>query len=472
MPGTGSRIRYVWPLRVPIISGAILVALPWVTFETSMRSFLSGLFDPVDVRGLLVITTLAVFNAWTATIIASLVLSYGSARFDLPPLSLRCFPVKPAVWLLGLILAAPVVGTTIWYTVSASKQSSGAAGEWAAAGVVLAAVMLAGALRVSAELARRDRTYHRRARASWPGQLYGQLLAWLARHPAFGAGFVITGDDGRCELAPGHGIAVGLAAASIVLYLGTAGATHNLERPVFGSALGYLLLQMLMLTWLLGVVAFLFDRGRLPLALLLIAATVIVIAVTHTWFTSDHIYRTVPARADAPTLLPADALLPEDEPSIVVAASGGGIEAAAWTTEVLTSLQTMTGFQEHLRLVSAVSGGSVGTMYAMAALPNCGPPAAPASGLAFDPNDGRARIQSSCRRVGVGVRGSPEKHRAVLFESLRGPRLVARRRVEARGATAGALSHQHGAVSGVVAPERGRARVPGRRVQRHGRRNR
>ncbi len=58
--------------------------------------------------------------------------------------------------------------------------------------------------------------------------------------------------------------------------------------------------------------------------------------------------------------------LPEDTaPVIVVVAPGGGIHAAAWTGKVLAGLHEHFGtkFERSLKLVSAVSGGSVGAMY-------------------------------------------------------------------------------------------------------------
>src|SRR5262249_10638790 len=61
-----------------------------------------------------------------------------------------------------------------------------------------------------------------------------------------------------------------------------------------------------------------------------------------------------------------------------VAASGGGIRAAGWTAQVLTGLQREDPrFAPSLRLISAVSGGSVGTMYYVGAFPGpAGPPPA------------------------------------------------------------------------------------------------
>ena len=61
----GSRIRYLWPLRVPLLSAAALVSLPALAFWTAARPYLLGFFDPIDPRALLLITPLAFFNAWT-----------------------------------------------------------------------------------------------------------------------------------------------------------------------------------------------------------------------------------------------------------------------------------------------------------------------------------------------------------------------------------------------------------------------
>jgi hypothetical protein len=57
---------------------------------------------------------------------------------------------------------------------------------------------------------------------------------------------------------------------------------------------------------------------------------------------------------------------PETKPELViVAASGGGIQASAWTARVLVGLSQELGdkFRRSIRLISSVSGGSLGTMY-------------------------------------------------------------------------------------------------------------
>jgi hypothetical protein len=62
---------------------------------------------------------------------------------------------------------------------------------------------------------------------------------------------------------------------------------------------------------------------------------------------------------------PAPALSPPSGPVVVVAAEGLGLVSSAWTAEVLTRLAESLGrsFTGSLRLVSAASGASLGTVY-------------------------------------------------------------------------------------------------------------
>ena len=71
----------------------------------------------------------------------------------------------------------------------------------------------------------------------------------------------------------------------------------------------------------------------------------------------------------------------EHETVIVVAATGGGIQAAAWTGNVLARLKETFGdvpqFDRSVRLVSSVSGGSLGAMYFLHAYQNGALPSGP-----------------------------------------------------------------------------------------------
>jgi hypothetical protein len=123
------------------------------------------------------------------------------------------------------------------------------------------------------------------------------------------------------------------------------------------------------LCWLLSALAFLLDRYRIPVLVPLAG----VLILTAQFPESDH-YFEVRKLADPTAFTPAEALrapnaVPPDS-AIVVAASGGGIQAAAWTARVLTGLVAageQAGFEnrfsQSIRAISSVSGGSVGTLY-------------------------------------------------------------------------------------------------------------
>jgi hypothetical protein len=55
------------------------------------------------------------------------------------------------------------------------------------------------------------------------------------------------------------------------------------------------------------------------------------------------------------------------KPAILVATAGGGSRAAYWTATVLGKLNSISGFNDHLLLISGVSGGSLGALLYRAA---------------------------------------------------------------------------------------------------------
>lgn len=135
--------------------------------------------------------------------------------------------------------------------------------------------------------------------------------------------------------------------------------------------------------FLTGMTFFL-DRWRLP------TLSVLVIALAFSRFQADvdHTFPLVSAAVDGTqTLSQEDDREASDEAAsparvaqrvigagperrlIVVAASGGGITSASWTARVLTGLEAAYGtrFTDRLAAISGVSGGSVGTMFYLAA---------------------------------------------------------------------------------------------------------
>jgi len=141
------------------------------------------------------------------------------------------------------------------------------------------------------------------------------------------------------------------------------------KSPV--PALAYVLILLLNLNWILAFFAFLLDRYRVPL----LVPLALFCAIGAHSPSSDHFY-------SSQSGIPIETISPEEvlrvrqkagRPIILVATAGGGIQAAAWTTQVLSGLQKLSTkdwktknsfvFAECLTLVSSVSGGATGSMY-------------------------------------------------------------------------------------------------------------
>jgi hypothetical protein len=227
-----------------------------------------------------------------------------------------------------------------------------------------------------------------RYRINWLDRL-GDRLARLVRHLGPGYTRPVTDPDTNQQflvLAPGHAqLGLWFGAALLAYTLGgllgyELGWMFHDQSPF--SALFYLLLTVLLVGSLLGGLAFLLDYYRVPVLLSLVALAAAVSALQHT----DHYYelnpdgRALPEQPDLdfptaiaghtfPEAAPEGATVPRGKRTlVVVTAAGGGIQAAAWTAEVLARLDERYGprFTRSIGLVSAVSGGSVGTMHFLA----------------------------------------------------------------------------------------------------------
>jgi hypothetical protein len=204
-------------------------------------------------------------------------------------------------------------------------------------------------------------------------------IGWLRRLPlVLGRGYIEYDTDDRptASISPGHAAAfVLLALTSLAYYVLGRWGVEQFERgqTLTAPALCYLLLLFTMLCWLLSSLTFFFDRYHIPM----LVPLVVVILLASNWgdVSADHFYQTeVPTR------------LPKSETSspgsiVVVAANGGGIQSAAWTARVLTGLEQKCreqgcekDFAKSIRVISSVSGGSVGTLYFVNAYPGEGSP--------------------------------------------------------------------------------------------------
>jgi hypothetical protein len=175
-------------------------------------------------------------------------------------------------------------------------------------------------------------------------------------------------EDGTRLLKPDHFFAVISAGAVIIIYAFIYWWFNptGLAKPLEGvPPAGFIFALLLPLIWIVSALWAWFGRYRLAFYLA-IGISFVLSWLATTFSNPAHTYDVVAAQ-DSP-LEPQSILQPLAEGKrknlIIVAASGGGILAAGWTAQVLTKLHLeYPDFGRELRLISAVSGGSVGAAH-------------------------------------------------------------------------------------------------------------
>src|SRR5208283_585236 len=191
-----------------------------------------------------------------------------------------------------------------------------------------------------------------------------------------GPGYLYRQADGRVSFHSGHILALVLAVLSFTAWIGL-GAGHAarigaLDGGWSTPALAYVMVLLMVVSWVLSGITFLLDRYRVPV-LLLVGAWIF---VTGQFPQSDFVFRVSAGDASSQKPPSPSATWPNYQHPIIVAAAGGGSQAAAWTTKVISELAAQIpnspgerdGFADNVALISGVSGGSVGALYVGAAL--------------------------------------------------------------------------------------------------------
>jgi Patatin-like phospholipase len=343
-------VKWLFLCEVQWISAAFLVALPILAW-TSERALLLGAYEIETwqqgfVLGLL-LTLGAVSIFWTGR----LELGLSGARLH-EPIGDPFFGN-----VLGVLLLVAGVLSNLIVTHAASKPRgvhTWRATDWGMLFGVLAGI---GCFIVVQAIV---------------GKAVGFVLSTLLRDlipliqscrnylsPQFTDGYI--GRGGNLVAESGHLGAVLLLVVSAIPYL--------ILRKRTLSPLCSIVLLTIVLVWLLSGLAFFFQVFRIPTLIPLL----VWLWLSSRHPKSDHFYE---VGGNPRPNNPANIRFLESDNSegriIVVAASGGGIQAAAWTAKVLAELKTefdkdgQGPFQNSLRAVSGVSGGSVGLMYYLA----------------------------------------------------------------------------------------------------------
>jgi hypothetical protein len=406
-------IPYVYLLRVPILTALIgLIALPaFGPFSTG----LSGLFDLGDagprwsILGMALVS-LAAFTTSSTLLATSWCTIYNAPeRFDVARIPLVKFPIRwPQRVAFGTLALPTIYRATL---ISSSESGVSTVVLLAGATVGLGATVLT-VLWTNWTTAWLSVDVNRPAPRTRVGRRLKQVIGWLAEGGKGGDGFL---EMGTRKIRDGHVLAWVAWSESFGLYviIGVSKYTR-LGYPTYVSTLACVLLLALMLCWMAAGVAFFVDRYRVPI----LAPLLLLPFVTSACPSADHFYRTfTDSHGYSPP--PADVMNVNKNPVIVVATTGGGIQASAWTARVLVgidrALQPEFGdtFSGSIRMISSVSGGGVGALHFVDKYRNG----------RFDPSDGPVVVKqadaSSLDEVAWGLT-YPDFWRAFFPMPIRG----------------------------------------------------
>ena len=356
-------LPYLYLLRVHLIGAIVLIALP--VFGRTSR-LLNGLFDLDSASstraalGMALITLAALATALTLLATAWSTVYNAPARFGVARIPRIHFPIRWPEREAFSVLAAPAIVTVIWHSSSQSGVNVWALVAGAVAGAAMAITALMWTNRVTHALTRDLQRPHPR---TWIARRLQRLVCWIAAHPSLRDGFV---DPETATLRDGHLLALVAFTESFALYAVIGVSKYaRLGWPTYVSTLACVLLLTLMLCWFATGLSFFFDHYRVPVLVPLLILPALTALVP--W--SDHFYETVVAPTGYSAKPGAILNIDSEKPAIVVAANGGGIQAGAWTARVLTGLDKALrpdfgdAYASSIRLVSSVSGGSVGSMH-------------------------------------------------------------------------------------------------------------
>ena len=376
-------------IRCAILLWMLILAIPLLAFSAA-KNMLEGLFalETADALG---VTVLSFLVCWQVLVTERLVRRYGPARVRVhPPVSRDNPPLTAELgWREFLLCGIPgfvTVLAILWFEKANRPPQAGSEHfvkfAAAVAGGILIAAVISTVIVWLQHAANPPGTRMLGFLPSWG--IFGKALdrqpprllewfsgfldrglAWIiVKMDAGGPGFIENG-----ELANGHLAAFLLLIVVLFIYgiffiAYTFFPLNWVLAPGSAPALMYLLLLLSLLGWLASFLCFFLDRYHWPTITLLMFWAFFLPLVNPL---NGHYYALTsldPSRKGE-KLTPAKLFYFPPQRVMIVSAEGGGIHSAAWTTQVLTSLaeEIGEGFAPSVRLMSGVSGGSVGLMY-------------------------------------------------------------------------------------------------------------
>ncbi|WP_299484684.1 patatin-like phospholipase family protein [Acaryochloris sp. IP29b_bin.137] len=345
--------QYLFFLRIPILMGLFLILLPTIA-KFLLPAVLKNLFV---LRGIwqLAFTILGAIVAAMCIILVAYTTTHNApSRFDVPIL----LEITNTLWqyLFAAILALPII-------IAATDLSQEELGEkrwFGFIGGILFSALFFGAFDIV-----RDWLITHISVDHW----LVKAIRFLSKNAPDG----YLNDFGDLDIDHINTFAFFLVLLAVYL----ANFFIFRPRPIHeyreASALFYVTLLVSISTLFLGSLTFYFDYYRVSVLFFWL----LISALMYWFFKVDHYFelkedhlknKSTNLRLQDFTAVLSKRLEHQstnEKTLVVVCASGGGIQASGWTAQVLTGLQTELGtsFTKAISLISAASGGSVGSMY-------------------------------------------------------------------------------------------------------------
>jgi hypothetical protein len=383
--------RYLFFLRLPILMGLFLLLLPKLAKDW-LPVLLKNLFVLRGKWQLAFVIVSAIGAGTSVVSVASIILHNAPARFGVPA------AIKISeFWQYGIAIALSLYICIVVYDLSQEKLTKKER-QW---GAVVGGGLTIGLLFLVSLISQwlSSNTFLKK--------ILIDIISFVSKSETDGYINPQTGELTTEHLAATAFLLIGVAIyITVGLLFNPKSQSHRAEAP----ALLYLLLIISTVTTLYGGATFYFDYFRIPILLLFLLFS----AFTYLMFDVNHVFQLKNLETDTGNKKGVDSHSRDFEQVlekrlqhqigertlVIVCASGGGIQAAGWTVKVLTGLQELLGepFTKAIGLISAVSGGSVGTMYYLDRFADEGYPKANELEHIFD-----SATQDSLDAVGWGL---------------------------------------------------------------------
>jgi Patatin-like phospholipase len=412
-------LRVIGMLKYGIAFSVLVIYVPLTTFEgVPLHGMLGNLFSELSPSSALVAAVFVFLVAWTVMIVIGLIVNGVEIRFprSTPARGYRTFAeirqdtpdrLLPP-WVDALFSVPVTLGQFVLFTGLLAGPACvvmilhARAGEWIGVlvAVVIAFVAAYGLLIFAAAPAAILDPADPPLRDSWPGTT--RFWPWLGRTPfrafaesarwvsSFAArtlhmDYILDRNDPP-TIYPAHLLATMALVGFVALWLATGRWLDPTDRTA--PSVVYLYVGLLMLLWIFGGLSF--HLGRVHISPLVPIALFIGIGYV---MDVDHRFRPAkpPTTAEI-SIDPIDVAAAAQDNLVVVATAGGGVWAAGWTARALEQLTAnRPQLLREIRVISGVSGGSVGAAYVIDGMLRAGPGASPASIL----HDARVRSTAS-----------------------------------------------------------------------------